>query len=347
MYEETTYEVILQRMLDRVSDRLDKREGSVIWDALAPTAIEHQLLYIAIDTILQEVFADTATREYLIKRAAEIDITPHEATPAVWEVRFTPAGMTIPIGARFNCDSMNLYVSSKIEDGLYELTCETPGLAGNNCMSIGTLLPINYLRGLEKAEFVGLVTAGTDEEDTEEFRTRYLTKIRTPASSGNVYDYQNWALEVNGVGGVKVLPLANGPGTVELCIVDDDQKAATPALINSVREYIETVRPIGPTVTIISATEVAINIAATIKIKDSADIATVTTKFTSAVQEYLDENAFSTSYISIAMIGNLLINTPGVEDYSNLKLNELSENVTITNLQVAVLGVIALEVNNS
>ena len=30
MYEDTTYEVILDRMLARVPDRFDKREGSVI-----------------------------------------------------------------------------------------------------------------------------------------------------------------------------------------------------------------------------------------------------------------------------------------------------------------------------
>ena len=46
MYENITEEVILQRMMDRVPSSMDKREGSIIHDALAPTAIEHQLLYI-------------------------------------------------------------------------------------------------------------------------------------------------------------------------------------------------------------------------------------------------------------------------------------------------------------
>ena len=42
MYESTTYDVILDRMLARVPDTLDKREGSVIWDTHSPTAIELQ-----------------------------------------------------------------------------------------------------------------------------------------------------------------------------------------------------------------------------------------------------------------------------------------------------------------
>ena len=70
MYENITEEVILQRMMDRVPSSMDKREGSIIHDALAPTAIEHQLLYIDLDTFLREVFSDKASREYLVKRAA-------------------------------------------------------------------------------------------------------------------------------------------------------------------------------------------------------------------------------------------------------------------------------------
>ena len=38
MYEDMTYENILQGMLNRVPEDIDKREGSVIYDALAPAA---------------------------------------------------------------------------------------------------------------------------------------------------------------------------------------------------------------------------------------------------------------------------------------------------------------------
>ncbi len=46
MYEEVTAEGILNRMLGRVSDKLDKREGSVIADSLSPAAMEIMALYI-------------------------------------------------------------------------------------------------------------------------------------------------------------------------------------------------------------------------------------------------------------------------------------------------------------
>lgn len=40
MFENMSYEGILQRMLDRVPNTFDKREGSIIFDALAPAAME-------------------------------------------------------------------------------------------------------------------------------------------------------------------------------------------------------------------------------------------------------------------------------------------------------------------
>ena len=84
MYEAITYEDILQRMLDRVPNTMDKREGSIIYDALAPAAAELQLMYIELDVILTETFADSASREYLILRSAERGIHPNDTGNPNW-----------------------------------------------------------------------------------------------------------------------------------------------------------------------------------------------------------------------------------------------------------------------
>ena len=52
MFEDMTYEVILKRMLDRVKNSIDKREGSIIYDALAPAAVELSIMYDELDTSL-------------------------------------------------------------------------------------------------------------------------------------------------------------------------------------------------------------------------------------------------------------------------------------------------------
>ena len=54
MYEDVTYEEILKRMLDRVPSDVDKREGSIVYDALAPAAVEIQLMYTELHAVLNE-----------------------------------------------------------------------------------------------------------------------------------------------------------------------------------------------------------------------------------------------------------------------------------------------------
>jgi len=71
MYEQMTFERVLQRMLSAVPANVDKREGSILYDALCGAALEMANLYLELDVILNETFADTASREFLIRRAAE------------------------------------------------------------------------------------------------------------------------------------------------------------------------------------------------------------------------------------------------------------------------------------
>ena len=342
MYENITEEVILQRMMDRVPSSMDKREGSIIHDALAPTAIEHQLLYIDLDTFLREVFSDKASREYLVKRAAERNVIHHPATAAVWKASFTPKALEVENGTRFNCDNLNLAVTRKIDDGIYELTCETAGSIGNGCQ--GKLIPINYVTGLETAELAELVTPGNDEEETEAFRERYLTILRKPSTSGNIYDYYNWAMACKGVGAAKVFPLAYGPGTVKVVIADEDKTAATPALLKVVKDYIEEMRPIGATVTVASAEELPVNVMGRIKLKNGINLGTAQTSFRMAFDAFLKDNAFDISYVGYARVGNILLETAGVEDYADLTINGYDHNIELTDEQIAVIGTVTLEV---
>ena len=76
MYEEQTFDAIMQRMLERIPDTLDKRESSPVYMALAPAAVELASLYVGFDCMLAKTFGDTASREYLIRLCADRGITP-------------------------------------------------------------------------------------------------------------------------------------------------------------------------------------------------------------------------------------------------------------------------------
>lgn len=207
MYEHINYEEILNRMMSRVSNKLDKREGSVIWDAHSPAALEIMALYIELERVINESFGDTASREFLIRRCAERGIKPYPASKAVCRGEFAPENIDVT-GKRFNIGEINFIVTEKISDGVYKTECETAGSAGNHFL--GQLTPIDYVSGLQTAELIELLIPGEDEEDTESLRQRYFDSFDEKAFGGNVKDYINKTNAIAGVGQTKVTRVWNG-----------------------------------------------------------------------------------------------------------------------------------------
>lgn len=205
MYENMTYEWLLERMLAKALEQypdIDSREGSLLWLGQAPAAVELQNLYIALDTVLNETFADTASRDYLILRAAERGLSPQPASPAVLQMAITPVSLSLPLDTRFSIGDLNYAVSKVLDNGQYEITCETAGEAGNNYT--GAVVPIEYVDGLETCQITSVLIPGEDEEDTEVFRKRYLDSLNAQAFGGNRIDYLEKVNALPGVGGVKV-----------------------------------------------------------------------------------------------------------------------------------------------
>lgn len=207
MYESTTYEVILQRMLDRVPNKFDKREGSVIWDTHSPAAIEFQILYLELDTILREAYGDTASREFLILRCKERGITPYPKTQAILKGKFMPIDINVT-GKRFSIGEVNYIVTEKISEGEYQVQCETAGKIGNQYL--GDMIPIEYIDKLAVAELTEVLIPGEDEEGTENLRQRYFASFDEKSFGGNVADYLEKVNAIPGVGRTKVTRVWNG-----------------------------------------------------------------------------------------------------------------------------------------
>lgn len=206
MFQNDTYENILERMLSRVSSKMDKREGSLIWDTHSPTALEFRMLYLQLEDILKEAYGDTASREFLILRCRERGISPLPATPAILKGVFTPSTVDV-LGKRFNADDLNFVVTEKITDGEYKVECETPGAIGNKYL--GDIIPIEYVNGLNTAELTEVLIPGEDEEETEILRQRYFNSFDERAYGGNIKDYLEKTNSIPGVGGVKVTRIWN------------------------------------------------------------------------------------------------------------------------------------------
>lgn len=206
MYEQMTHDVILQRMLDRVDDKLDKRESSLIYDTHSSTALEIQLLYMELESIINNSYGDTAAREFLILLAKDRGLAPEEATKAVLKGEFTPATTDVT-GKRFNIGEVNYTVLNQISQGQYQVQCETSGNIGNQFL--GDMIPMEYIDGLETATLTDVLIPGEDEEDTESFRQRYFNSFSELYFGGNRADYLNKVKSIDGVGGVKITRVWN------------------------------------------------------------------------------------------------------------------------------------------
>ncbi|WP_113674571.1 baseplate J/gp47 family protein [Vallitalea guaymasensis] len=349
MYENVTFESILQRMLDRVSDQLDKRESSPIYNALAPAAVELQLMYIEFDIILKETFGDTASREYLIKRAAERGITPYPATYALLKGEFTPTTINIPIGSRFSLNDLNYYIKEKISDGVYQVECEESGVKGNQYF--GEMIPIEYIDGLEIAQLTELLIPGEDEEDTEDLRTRYFSSFETKAYGGNQDDYLQKTNAIAGVGSTKITPLWDGGGTVKLTILNSEFSIASSTLIDTVQQEIDPTKdgfgigiaPIGHIVTVDTAEEITVNVSSTITFDEGYSFATLQSQIESVVDEYLlelrKEWANQTNLIvRTAQIDTRILGIEGVIDIADTKINNVASNLTLSKYQIPMMG---------
>lgn len=335
MYEDMTYENILQGMLNRVPDDIDKREGSVIYDALAPAAYFLADQYFQLGNFVDLVLPDTALGEYLDRTVSAYGIARKPATAAVRKMITSGA---VEIGTRWGINSLVYMVNKALTETEYAVICETNGTIGNQYS--GEMQALSAVSGIT-ATLGDIITAGTDEENDDAMRARFYEKVRLPATSGNAYHYQQWALEVPGVGAAKVIPLGDGPGTVTILVVDSN-KAVSPTLPEKVAEYIETVRPIGATVSVFSPDTLEINIVANVQLDGSESLEEVKQVFKTELTDFLKNLTFSGKRVSYAKIGNVLLDVPGVSDFDTFTINGAIGNIAVGDRQVPVVGTISL-----
>lgn len=335
---------IQNRMLSNIDDKYDKTEGSFYYDSTKPVAIELESAYKEQENILNKGFVETATGEYLDLKVAEQGLTRKPSTKATTTVTITGSeGATITTGDLVASDTVNYIVQeTKTIDATLTTTvlveCEQAGTIGNVPVGAIKYFPIT-IAGINTVTNTESVSNGYDGETDAELRQRYYDKVRTPATSGNKYHYRNWAKEIVGVGDARVFALWNGNGTVKVVIIDSNKQGASTELINEVTTYIEEVRPIGADVTVISATEVPINIQATLTIDtNNYTEAEVIGNIETKIADYLKDIAFVDNYVSYAKIGSLILESAGVLDYSNLTVNGGTSNISISDEEVAILG---------
>lgn len=359
MFENMTYENILESMLKNVPSDVDKREGSVIFDTLSPAALELANAYIYLDIVLNNAFADTAEREYLILRAKERGLAPYEATKAVLklEVTYTGTSENVKPGDRFSLDGMTYVVTEQMinetdsvittypfgEDdpqdsdpgntiyGQWRVECETPGKEGNT--RFGDVLPLQSISELASAKITELLIPGEDTEGTEEFRERYFEAVNNEAFGGNRADYRQKVKSIDGVGQVKIYRTPKGGGTVRVVITDSENKKPSTELVNQVKEILDPEEyeglgygeaPVGHAVEVEGVSSVDVDVS--VKWQTESNVTVDEGLIIEAIENYFDEvnsKWDSRDHITIyaAQIIARILDIEGIVDVTSIFIN--------------------------
>ena len=277
-----TKQAIEADMLAQVDPTIDTREGSMVQTAVGACAYALEGFYLELDKVQKSAYSQTAQGESLDLVAKTHSTIRIPATPTVRQGTFLDDNgdpVTIPVGSRFKTingeDSVVFVSGDLISAGVYELTCETPGIIGNSYT--GAILPITAINGLATATIGTIITVGADEETDEALRVRYDNGFKTIASNGNVMSYHNICTQIPGVGAIQVHPttfvvVPNIQASISILVLDSNYEQPSAELVAEVQnvlapqgsEFGTGLAPIGAVLHINGATPYNVDVSATV-----------------------------------------------------------------------------------
>lgn len=361
-----TYNSILQDALSRIPDTIDKREGSIIRDAISPACYELAIWYAKLAELLDNSFIKTAYGEWLDAKVAEGGLTRRQATYAIKRGTFLDSlgnPVDVSIGTRFSTIGMDTILnysivsaytdsdSGEVVVGDYNLQCETAGTIGNSY--VGQLQPIEFVARLANATISTLITPGTDTESDDSLRERFLSQVGKNAFGGNVTQYKQWIMEYTGVGAVQIYPVWAGGGTVKVSILDVDYNKCSDEFCDQLKQYLDPenhdnpdteqhglgIAPIGHKVTVSTPNELAINISATITCLPGYNVAQLKHNIEQKINEYFlrirqewDVGGTWNKYTSIVYVGRIsynILEVTGVSSAYDITLNGDAKDITL------------------
>ena len=353
-----SYEEILTTALrNPILSSYDKREGSVIYNALAPLCLELANLYLKMDIMDEQSYLISAVGENLDLRVSDYGLKREQATYSKRKVVFKDKNgteMDVPIGSRFSVPNDNTliykYIGYAEDSTLKVVECETAGSIGNSY--IGTILPLQYITGLAVAEIVDLPYVPADDVETDaELRSRALKFITNIGFGGNIQDYINYVTAITGVGACKVYPVYAGGGTVLITIVDTNRRAVSADFIQYVKDKVDPedgngigIAPIGHFVTITTPVESPIAISFKITLEEEIVLDNIKEYIVNEIEKYLttERKKFGQDTKSLTVTRSQIIyaclSVSGVTNVYDVMLNNENADIELTDKVITDAG---------
>lgn len=359
MSEILDFETIALRMKEDLKNPPNRIEGSFASDNIQAVAKEILKYYDYVDFLQDQHYAETAIGDYLDKKAKEVGVFRKKATKANGLVTFEGKKDTyIPKGFKVYSDSFT-YITTEEgyigEEGEIDLNVEAEKEgSAYNLVSNSIYKFDGGVYGLVKVYNKEPIRNGTDLENDDLLRERTLLRMRYPGTSGNQYHYMHRAMEVEGVGRVKVFPVWDGPGTVKVSILDSNQRVANENLIQSVKKHIdndgdrkgESLAPIGALLTVTTANIKALNVTGRVILQPGSKLEKeeIAKTLKDDLQSYIDKNiSYKTSRLTTAKVIDILYGIEGVLDIDGLTVNGSNDSVIFLDEEIPFVESVVLE----
>lgn len=189
------YRKLLSEALQAAGNDVDKREGSVIYDALAPLCMAMAKSMSTLYEISRQSRFQTATEEYLESAGSQLGVYRLQATGSLWEMELKPSSIALAVGDKVTSASgLGLvYTVETINSSTsYDIRCDTLGSIGGR--DFGPLVTVNNVNGITSLEFKTRISGGSDKELDEDYRLRIWSRLNENTYGGNFIDYKRWVL---------------------------------------------------------------------------------------------------------------------------------------------------------
>lgn len=358
--EKYSYDYLLETALSKIPETIDKRPGSIIYDALAPSCYNLAEFFMELYNSVLDTSIETAIGINLNNLVGNMGLIRYPSTKAIKKAIFindSDERMEIPLNSRFstignnpiNYTVINYHydAENKLEVGAYDLQCEEFGKVGNNYL--GPLMPISFINNLKSASMTDTVTSARDEETDDELRKRYLEELNKKEFSGNTQAYKKFLKELEGIGYAQIYPVWNGPGTVKCSLLDFSFNPISTETINKIKNIVDPldyetlgvgIAPIGHLVTIATGTKKLINLKTEIVLEVGYSLEQLKDLIKTSINNYLDTvrvnwDVWDSEYeynlsVYISQINRAILSVSGVANVTNTKINDSFEDLKLT-----------------
>lgn len=241
----------------------------------------------------RQIFPDSADFDELKKHAATRDVYPKSATVAGSTIGLTgTAGASLPIAsqARHVASGTVLMTTAAVTFGadgtaIAPVTTSDTGSSLNGLDGTATLTSPPL--GINSVCTLSPLKGGTDDEKQESLLARYLDVLRNPPSGGNLADYRRWALSVDGVSTVLVIPKRRGGNAIDVVITSAGGPSSA-FIIAACQAYIESVAPAGADIWVFTPAVLTVNLVLRLALGSGYTLASLQSSVESAVARVID-----------------------------------------------------------